>query len=142
MYLLDLLKTGFATAAEVPERVFRHGGATLAWPFFDLRVVRLALRLPPLLRVPIPRPKPVLEAALLRGYTERLVKAPLGGFVRDLLLNTLSEFPNALGRATLAADMALVRREGLGRVGDLRWAWEAADLLGLEIWLRERERDG
>ena len=142
MYLLDVLKTGLGSAAEVPERVFGHSGATLAWPFFDLRLVRLALRLPPLLRVPIPRPKPVLEAALLRGHAERLVKAPLGGFVRDLLLNTLSEFPNALGRATLAADLALVRREGLGRVGDLRWAWEAADLLGLEIWLRERERDG
>ena len=28
------------------------------------------------------------EAALLRGHTERLVKAPLGGLVRDLLLNT------------------------------------------------------
>ena len=142
MYLLDVLKTGLGSSAEVPERVFGHSGATLAWPFFDLRLVRLALRLPPLLRVPIPRPKPVLEAALLLGHAERLVKAPLGGFVRDLLLNTLSEFPNALGRATLAADLALVRREGLGRVGDLRWAWEAADLLGLEIWLRERERDG
>jgi asparagine synthetase B (glutamine-hydrolysing) len=142
MYLLDVLKAGLGSAAEVPERVFGHSGATLAWPFFDLRLVRLALRLPPLLRVPIPRPKPVLEAALLRGYAERLVKAPLGGFVRDLLLNTLSEFPNALGRATLAAELALVRREGLGRVGDLRWVWEAADLLGLEIWLRERERDG
>jgi asparagine synthetase B (glutamine-hydrolysing) len=142
MYLLDVLKNGLTGSAEVPERFFEHSGATLAWPLFDLRLVRLALRMPPLLRVPIPRPKPVLEAALLRGHTERLVKAPLGGFVRDLLLNTLSEFPNALGRAKLAADLGLVRREGLGGIGDLRWAWEAADLLGLEIWLRERERDG
>jgi len=142
MYLLDVLKHGLGSSTEVPERVFGHGGAALAWPFFDLRLVRLALRLPPLLRVPIPCPKPVLEEALLLGRAEGLVKAPLGGFVRDLLRNTLSEFPKALGRATLAADLDLVHREGLGSVGDLRWAWETAGLLGLEIWLRERERDG
>ena len=79
---------------------------------------------------------------MLQGRAQGLVKAPLGGFVRDLLLNTLTEFPKALGRATLAADLGLVQRDGLGSVGDLRWAWEAAGLLGLEIWLRERERDG
>ncbi len=141
-YLLDLIGNGFASSAEIPERVFSFAGASVAWPMFDLRVVRLGLSLPPILRSPVPGPKPVLAEALLRGRDEGLAKAPLGGFVRDLVQNSLSEFPTAFGRGSLAANLGLVRRDGLGLVDDPRWAWEAADLLGLEVWLREKERHG
>ena len=141
-YLLDLVSAGATNSAETPERVFSFSGARLAWPLLDQRVVSLALALPVSLRVPVPGPKPVLSAAALEGIDEGLVKAPLGGFVRALVENSLAEFPTTLGRGSLAANLGLVRKEGLAHVGDVRWAWEAADLLGLEIWLREKGRYG
>ena len=77
-YLRDMLRHAINTSGEAPERIFRSAGATLAWPLCDMRVLRLGLRLPTRLRVPVPGPKPVLGRAFLQGRENDLVKLSFG----------------------------------------------------------------
>lgn len=142
-YLRDLLSEGPSSAPEIPERLTRFAGAVLSWPLCDLRVVRLALRIPVKLRVPHPAPKPLLREALLRDRDSDLVKAPLGDYGHRLAQNCRRDFPDAFGAASRAAELGIVRKDGLSGVAAPRWAWEALDLLGLEGWLEHLEdRDG
>ena len=141
-YLRSLLIDG-AEATESPERLFAHAGARLSWPLADRRVVDVALRLSPELRLPIPVPKPVLEDAFLRDHAGGLVKASIGGYVDRLVAEYVSDFPSAFGPGSLAARNGLVMPSGLTLASDPRWRRSAADLAGLEMWLRlMEERDG
>lgn len=134
-YLRGLMSEG-SDATEVPERLVRHAGATFVSPLVDLRVVAIALRFPVELRLPYPTPKPVLDEALLGERGRGLVKASLAGYVESLPAAYRADFPSAYGAGSLGARMELTLPEGLGAAGDKRWSWQAADLAGLEMWLR------
>jgi hypothetical protein len=134
-YLRSLMSEG-SEATEVPERWFRHAGATMVWPLLDLRVVDVALRFPVELRLPFPTPKPVLDEALLGERGRGLVKASLAGYVEPLIPAYRGNFPTAYGAGSLGVQSGLIRSDGLEAAGDTRWKWQAADLAGMEIWLR------
>ena len=140
-YLRDILRHAIHTSGEAPERIFRSAGATLAWPLCDMRVLRLSLRLPTRLRVPVPGPKPVLGRAFLQGREKDLVKLPLDGFARDLAASYRVDFPAAFTRDSLIAERRLIREGGLVEASDPRWAWDTANILGVEAWLRQVEAE-
>jgi hypothetical protein len=132
--LLRLLGEDQLDSARAHERLFQRLGATLAWPMSDLRVVEVALRLPPWLRAPFPVPKPVLSE-ILGDRGQGLAKSRLGGFVRALGRTAVRDVPEAFGDRGLAVAGGFVRPDGLASAADPRWDRDVVGLVGLEVWL-------
>jgi asparagine synthetase B (glutamine-hydrolysing) len=122
------------------QRLLQEVEAIVSWPLCDLRVVDLSVRLPTRLRIPYPGPKPVL-AEILRDRGPALPTSRLPAYIRVASRAALHDLTNPLGATSLAVTGGLVRSAGLTAVADPRWARDAMNLMGLEIWLTHL-RDG
>lgn len=139
--LLSVTEFGRSGEIELAERFYRGFGLRYACPLLDLRVVRLALRLPSAARAPVPVPKPVLAEAFLRGVTCR--KARQTSYFEGLAGFALDARPDLFDSRSVLARRGVVRVDSLRRIREKAWRIHLLALIPVEAWLRQEDlRDG
>lgn len=134
-----LLSLGESDYLSLSTQLWQRVEIQYACPLYDQRVVRAALSLPAGLRVPVPTPKPVLAAALLRGLDRGRVKAITYPYFFALAQTLHRDFPWLFESGNLCCKFGFVRGSGLPASTDRGWLGEALNLVPLEMWLRRRE---
>jgi asparagine synthase (glutamine-hydrolysing) len=121
-------------------------------PLFDLEVVELSLRLPPLATFDRHRSRPVLRAAMAGLLPDAVRLRPRKALFDSLLVDCLSGSDGALARGLLndpaaelrayvdqgALDRAMFGADAQRREQPLRWMWQLWRLTSAECWLRSQ----
>jgi asparagine synthase (glutamine-hydrolysing) len=135
--------------------VFEHqrrraasAGLEARHPLFDLELVELCLRLPPLATFDRYRSRPLLRAAMSGLLPDAVRLRPEKALFDSLLLDTLASADGAATRALLSdphAELAAyvdleAMRSALfsGPERSFRWMWQVWRLSSAECWLRQQ----
>jgi asparagine synthase (glutamine-hydrolysing) len=135
--------------------VFEHqrrraasAGLEARHPLFDLELVELCLRLPPLATFDRYRSRPLLRAAMSGLLPDTVRLRPQKALFDSLLLDTLTGADGAATRALLSdphAELAAYvdleeMRSALfsGSERSFRWMWQVWRLTSAECWLRQQ----
>jgi asparagine synthase (glutamine-hydrolysing) len=135
--------------------VFEHqrrraatAGLEARHPLFDLELVELCLRLPPLATFDRYRSRPLLRAAMSGLLPDAVRLRPEKALFDSLLLDTLASADGAVTRALLSnphAELAAyvdleAMRSALfsGSERSFRWMWQVWRLTSAECWLRQQ----
>jgi asparagine synthetase B (glutamine-hydrolysing) len=123
---------------EVVDRLFGSAGAYRAAPLFDLRIVKLALRLDTSAVVPVPGPKPVLAASFLGPFETTRAKVTYRDLHTRYAHDLLVRYPELVGPGTFAAREGLVDPSKMTQDALGRWVGALPALATLESWLTGR----
>ena len=105
-------------------------------PLFDMRVVRVALRLPVQYLLPVTQPKPVLAKAFLGPWASSRAKVPFTPYFEALADALLRDFPSLAGEGSLCAQRGYIRGSCV-RASDLdEWKTALLAVVPVEAWLR------
>lgn len=131
----SLILRGQLSLPELWERMLSSANIEYASPLLDLRVVQLAMALPPEQRLPISGAKPVLRRVLLGSLSSSRVKMIFTPYYTSYARSLQRSRPELTSHAKLAARQRLVSSEELRHATSAMWALQAMRLAALELWL-------
>lgn len=113
-------------------------GMEYSAPLLDLRLVDLALRVPDVMRAPVPHPKP-LYAKVLGRFDSTRIKAVQTTYFDRLARQMQRDQPWCFDPGGVLASTGAVRVQSLHAVADDRWRIQSLPLGPLAAWLRLHE---